>query len=113
MGKMSTTDTSIYGAEQCFTETEELLWEILPEVMNDDLLSVARAAGMRAALDIMLALGGSTIYVPCVEDLQRRLRDESIVREYASGVRVKVLCRRYGLTERTIYKVLRKQSEQG
>jgi Mor family transcriptional regulator len=109
VGKISTTYTSVNRAGQCSPENEDLLREVLPEVMNDDLLSVAKAAGMGAALDIMLALGGSTIYVPCVEDLQRRLRDLRIFREYEGGARVKDLCGRFGLTERTIYKILKKR----
>ena len=109
---MSTTDTSSRQPESGIDsmEMEAFIREMLPEVMNEDLMSVARAAGMQAALDIMLTLGGSTIYIPCVEDLQRRLRDESIRREYSGGSRVKELCRRYGLTQRTIYKVIRKRS---
>ena len=92
---------------------EGLLGEMLPEVLNRDMISVARAAGVRAVLDIMLALGGSTLYVPSIEDLQRRLRDEGIAREYEAGARVKDLCRRYGLTERTIYKVINRFARDG
>jgi len=88
---------------------DELVRDMLPESMNDDLMSVARAAGMQAAFDIMLALGGSTIYVPSVEDFQRRLRDAQIRGEYADGSKVRDISRRYGLTERTVYKVLRRQ----
>jgi len=110
---MSTTDTSFDQPESCMDspEMDSFIHEVLPDLMNEDLLNVARAAGIKAALDIMLTLGGSTIYVPCVEDLQRRLRDERIRREYDCGVRVKDIGRRYGLTERTIYKVLRKRSD--
>lgn len=108
---MSTTNTRGTQPTQC--TQDDLLWEILPESMNDDLLSVARVAGMQAALDIMLALGGSTIYVPRLEDLNRRLRDAGIVREYTGGARVKDLSRRYGLTERTIYKVINRFAREG
>jgi len=94
-------------------EEEDLVWEILPMAMNNDLMSIAKAAGMQAAFDIMLSLGGSTIYVPCVEDIQRRLRDARIQREYTGGARVKDLSRRYGLTVRTIYKVIKSQAKEG
>lgn len=112
---MSTTGTSEGGdgTGLLSKDEEELIWAILPEAMNDDLLLVARAAGIHAALDIMLTLGGSTIYVPRVEELQRRLRDARINVEYSGGARVKDLSRRYNLTERTIYKVINKIDREG
>jgi len=112
---VNTTDESIRSPGQVLDneDHEALIMHILPDIMNEDLVSVAKAAGMQAALDIMLALGGSTIYVPCIEDLQRRMRDERIRREYARGAKVRVISRKYGLTERTVYKVLRKRPAKG
>jgi len=113
MVKMRTTNKGIELPVQGMEtrDMDELVRDILPEAMNDDLMSVARAAGMQAALDIMLALGGSTIYVPSAEDFQRRLRDAQIRGEYEGGARVREISRRYGLTERTVYKVLRRQPD--
>ena len=81
--------------------------------LNNDMRAVAKAVGFGTALDIMLALGGSTLYVPRPEELLRWLRDQRIRREYAGGDRVKAICRRYRLSERTVYKVLKGLSDVG
>ena len=75
--------------------------------LNYDMRAVSNAVGLRAALDIMLALGGSTLYVPRPEELLRWLRDQRICSEYDAGGRVKDICYRYRLSERTVYKVLK------
>ena len=109
MTRFDTTDTSAGLVEAL----RELFGQECPEAelpagaLNYDMRAVASAVGLRAALDIMLALGGSTLYVPRPEELLRRLRDQRIRGEYAAGSRVKALCHKYGLTERTVYKVLK------
>lgn len=75
--------------------------------MNDDVKTIAGIVGVRAAIEIMQALGGGTIYVPGPEEVRRSLRDERIRREYASGARVRDLCRRYRISDRTVYRVLK------
>ena len=115
MTKNSTTDKSIELVEAL----RELFEQERPEAqlpagaLNYDMRAVASAVGLRVALDIMLALGGSTLYVPRPEELLRWLRDQRIRREYAAGGRVKAICHKYGLTERTVYKVLKGPPDRG
>lgn len=111
MDKFDTTIASVsvpVGAEDS-TGLPESDRRLLLEAMNEDLMAVAKAAGLRAAFDIMSALGGSTIYVPGLDEVMRGIRDERIRLEYSKGDRVKAICRRYRLSERTVYKVLRRK----
>ena len=83
--------------------------EFLLNVMGPDMRALARAAGIEAALSIMCVLGGNGIYIPVMEDLQRALRDEKIRNDYAVGRSVRDISRLYGLSARTVYKILKQE----
>ena len=81
---------------------DEALYMYLP----GELRHIAEVTGMDAAVRLGLVFGGSMLYVPMVEDLQRMVRNERIQRDYHRGVTARMLARRHGLTERSIWRVL-------
>lgn len=82
--------------------------DTLLRYLHGDLRRIAEVAGVEAAVRISLALGGNVVYVPALGDLQRLVRDERIRKEYRGGKTVRALSRRFGLTERSIWRVLNK-----
>jgi hypothetical protein len=68
---------------------------------------LCRELGERPARDIISLFGGRSLPVPRMEALMRKIRDENIRGDRASGMSHNALAARYGLTARTIYRVLR------
>ncbi len=71
-----------------------------------ELRRIAQVAGLEAAVRISSAFGGNVIYVPALEELQRLARDEKIRMEFRRGGTARELSARFGLSERSIWRVL-------
>lgn len=82
--------------------------ETLLRYMHGDLRRIAEIAGVEAAVRISLALGGNVVYVPALGELHKLARDERIRKEFRSGRTARALSRRFGLTERSIWRILNK-----
>jgi Mor family transcriptional regulator len=80
----------------------------LMESLPGDLRRIAEVAGLEAAVRIARAFRGTYLYVPGLDDLMKQIRDEKIRREYDQGGSVKRLSIKYGITERGIWKVLKR-----
>lgn len=68
----------------------------------------ARRLAMVAVRAVSRYAGGRQIYIPVGEQLDRALRDREIWERWR-GNNMSELCRDYGLTERQIYDILRRQ----
>lgn len=88
-------------------EPEEELIETLP----GDLRRIARVAGLEAALKISRAFRGRYLYVQGLDELQRQARDDRIRADYDSGVPVRKISSKFGLTTRAVRKILSRPSE--
>ncbi len=80
--------------------------EPLLRYLPGELRRIADVVGLEGAVRIAAVFGGNVIYVPALEELQRLARDESIRRQFRSGVIARTLAERFGLTERSIWRVL-------
>jgi len=69
----------------------------LPEPYNE----MARIVGIRSAIELAAALGGSMLYFPKLESLKRMIRDKRIRDEY-TGTNCRQLAKKYGITERRV-----------
>lgn len=98
------------SVEQGLGCTGETDGTFLREMLSGDLLAVSGAVGTEAALRIMLALGGSTLYIPLPEELVRALRDEKLRRMHALGKPVRELSRMFRLSARMVYNVIKSPS---
>ena len=88
--------------EKTVEETEGLILKYL----GGDLKRLAEVAGVEAALRISRAFRGTTLYISDTEGLERIRRDENIRNDYHSGLTVRVLAKKYSLSERGVWKVL-------
>jgi Mor family transcriptional regulator len=88
-------------------EPDEELIETLP----GDLRRIARVAGLEAALKISKAFRGRYLYVQGLEELERQVRDERIRADYDSGVPVRNISGKFGLTTRAVWKILSSPQE--
>lgn len=81
-------------------------------------LALEKGLGVRASAASVLAeailrnaselgLGGGDFYLPVVHPASRAERNERIRREF-NGQNLNVICRRYGLTARQIYRIVRR-----
>lgn len=76
------------------------------ELFQGDLRRIAEVAGVEAAVRIARAFRGCFLYVPGLDEVARRARDEMIRRDYDGGAHMKALARRYGLTIRCVRMIL-------
>jgi hypothetical protein len=72
---------------------------------------VAEVVGLEAALRIARAFSGTYLYVPKYERVMRQTRDGFIRLEYDRGRSVKRLAAKYGLTERSVRKIIGRPPE--
>ncbi len=82
--------------------------EPLHKYLPGELRRIADVAGLEAAVRISSALGGNVIYVPSLDELQRLARDEKIRRESRKGLTARALSERFGISERSIWRVLKR-----
>ncbi len=71
-----------------------------------ELRRIAQVAGLEAAVRISSAFGGNVIYVPALDELRKLARDEKIRMGFRSGGTARELSDRFGLSERSIWRVL-------
>jgi Mor family transcriptional regulator len=82
------------------------------EYLPGDLRRIAEVIGLKGAVRIALAFRGSRLYVPALDDLQRRVRDQCIREDSDRGISARKLSIRYGVSVRTIWAILGRPSEQ-
>lgn len=70
-----------------------------------DLQRIAEVAGLEAALKIAREFRGTTLYI---QDVYKLYKDEVIKMEYDGGERPKRLAVKHRLSERTIWRILKK-----
>lgn len=62
--------------------------------------------GLEAYKQLLQYYGGSSIYIPKTDALERRIRNEKICQEYQKTRNTKVLSVKYGLTENQIRNII-------
>lgn len=82
--------------------------EPLLKYLPGELRRIADVVGLEGAVKIAAVFGGNVLYVPALEELQRLARDETIRRQFRGGVIARILAERFGLTERSIWRVLKR-----
>jgi Mor family transcriptional regulator len=74
--------------------------------LTGDFRKIAELIGIDAALLIITAFSGMTIYVPNLSHFQRKRRDDLIRQDRDGGTSIRKLARKYALTEVQIYTIL-------
>lgn len=81
--------------------TKDLAPEDLPEPYQE----ISRMIGLESTLKIADKFQGSTLYLPKMDTVLRKMRDERIKAEF-NGTNHRLLARKYGLTEAWIRQIL-------
>lgn len=74
-------------------------------IKNEDLAWLKEMIGQQLLEKIIDYAGGTQIYIPKRETIERPLRDKAVLQEY-NGYNTKQLARKYGVTERTIRRIV-------
>lgn len=83
----------------------ELLDYVGMDSLDDDQKKIAELVGMDGFRSLVRTFGGTSIYIPKVESLEKEVRDQRI-REEFDGSNYKELAAKYGLTETWIRSIL-------
>ena len=75
------------------------------EALPGDLKRIADLAGLDAAIKIAREFRGTTLYIP---DIVTQFRDEAIKYAYDNGETVRKLAMKHRITERTVWRILKK-----
>ena len=81
---------------------KDVTMEMLPEAHR----KFAEVIGVEATVKLCATWGGGTPYIPIADTLYTVVRDGMIRREFARGISVPHLARRYDLTERTVQRIV-------
>ncbi|MEO5329960.1 MAG: hypothetical protein H7829_17150 [Magnetococcus sp. THC-1_WYH] len=68
---------------------------------------LAKAVGLQEAIHLSAMMGGCMITIPRGSANLLAARNNSIISEYSSGAKVKDIARKFGLTERRVYSILK------
>ena len=66
---------------------------------------MAQLIGVENLIRLSEIYGGTSIYIPKVDDLLKNSRYAAIMREF-DGTNIRYLARKYGVSERTVYRLV-------
>lgn len=95
-------------APQLLVELADHIEAVLRELQSPP--EQASHAAFEIVRRFAASTGGTSIYIPKVDQLLRYGRDEEIVREFR-GDNVKAIARKYGISEVWVYAIIRRQRE--
>lgn len=78
-----------------------LLDKITLKDLDPEQRKIAEKIGINAYLNLIAICGGTYLYIPKFDSIERNLRNEQIKKEF-TGYNFKQLARKYNLTEVTI-----------
>ena len=82
-----------------------LLDHVKIENLDEDQRKMVELVGLDGFKSLVRAFGGTTIYIPKAERLERAARDQKIREEFDGG-KIRELAAKYGLTERWVRFIL-------
>lgn len=85
------------------SSSEEILIGFLKENHRD----LARIVGIQKLFDLAREYGGTSVYIPSIDELQKVQKYFSISEGIMEGISAKKLARKYGVSESTVYKLAR------
>ncbi|MGI6053950.1 MAG: Mor transcription activator family protein [Clostridium sp.] len=83
----------------------DLLEEVGIESLDEEPKKIAELVGMEGFRNLVRTFGGSSIYIPKVESLEKAVRDQRIRDEF-DGSNYRELAMKYGLTETWIRSIV-------
>lgn len=83
-------------------EEEKIEIEDLQEQYQD----IAEIIGMDNLLALCERMGGSNVYIPMKDKLVKNITYKKVIEEF-DGSNIKILARKYGISESTVYRLVR------
>ena len=80
--------------------------EMDANISDDKLFLLLSILGEEKALALCAEFGGSSIYIPKQETLNRELRNKDILEDYKNGVSLHQLRKKYRLSETTLRTII-------
>lgn len=79
---------------------------IKTEELKEQHREMAQLIGVENLIRLSEIYGGTSIYIPKVDDLLKNSRYAAIMREF-DGTNIRYLARKYGVSERTVYRLVK------
>ncbi len=89
-----------------------VICEIAIEDLQEQHKLIAESIGMESFLNLVRAFGGSAIYIPQMKEVTKMRTYRKISEEF-DGTNIKVLANKYGVSESTVYNIVREQIQSG
>ena len=94
------------------TTEEQALSEVTLDDLQEQHREIAECIGLSAFRKLIRTFGGQSIYVPQAREAVR-LHTYRLIRQEYDGTNIKALARKYGVSESTVYNVVRDQISRG
>lgn len=91
---------------------EDLTKGIELEDLQEQHRNIAESIGMDCFLKLVENFGGSAVYIPQMREVTRMRTYRKIAEEF-DGTNIKALANKYGVSESTVYNVVREQIRSG
>ena len=75
--------------------------------LSDDMKEVVRIIGEENTKKLLYHFGGSYLYIPIPQTIDREKRNQLIIREHKQGHSLKQLAAKYGLTDASIRNIVK------
>ncbi|MCM1304588.1 MAG: DNA-binding protein [Lachnospiraceae bacterium] len=82
------------------------------EDLQEQHREIAESVGMDCFLELVRTFGGSAIYIPQMREVTKMRVYRKIAEEF-DGTNIKALAGKYGVSESTVYNVVREQIRSG
>lgn len=84
--------------------------DAVPDDLPDTYQHIVDMVGYRNMLVLVANYSGGYLYVPKLDQLQRQLRDQNLMRDYGVGRTVQQLAHKYNLSVVQVYEIIKQQN---
>ena len=84
--------------------------EAVPDELPDTFQRIVDMVGYQNMLVLVANCGGDYLYVPKLDQLERQLRDQNLMHDYAVGRTAQQLAHKYNLSVVQVYEIIKQQN---
>lgn len=85
--------------------------EAAPDELPYTYQRIVDMVGYQNMLVLVANCGGDYLYIPKLDQLQRQLRDQNLMHDYAAGRTAQQLAHKYNLSVVQVYEIIKKQNQ--
>ena len=86
------------------------MFDVVPDELPDTYQHIVDMIGYNNMLVLVANYSGGYLYVPKLDQLQRQMRDQNLMSDYANGRTPQQLAHKYNLSVVQVYEIIKQQN---